>query len=99
MISSVWSRYGWQASLALVLSMLSLFSITELPALEWLGWLGLIGGYVGMLMLRVGGIKMALPGLYIGFVANVAALFGILVLASRILGAARRRMAEHQGVA
>jgi len=80
--------------------MLSVFAITELPALEWLGWLGLIGGLVGMLMIRVGGIKMAIPGLYIGFVANVAALFGILVLGSRMIGAARRRKtAENHGAA
>jgi len=100
MISRLWSRCGWQACLALLLSLLSVFSITELPALEWLGWFGLIGGLVGSLMMRLGGIRMALPGLYVGFVANVAALCGILVLAGRIMDVMRRRKAaEHHGAA
>jgi len=100
MINRLWSRYGWQVSLALLLSMLSVFSITELPALEWLGWFGLIGSLVAILIMRVGGIKMAIPGMYVGFVANVAAISTFLVLGGRLVGILkRRRAAEHHGAA
>jgi hypothetical protein len=97
MISRMWARYGWQFALALVLSMLSLLSVSELPALEWLGWFGIVGGAVSILMLRLGGIDMVMPGLVIGFVANVTAFFAIFVLGSRFVR--RHNTAPNHGAA
>lgn len=100
MIDRLWSRFGWQASLALLLSGLSVFSIIESPAFEWLGWFGLVGSLIAALVMRVGGLRMAIPGMVIGFVANVAALSTVLILAGEFVRAVRRRKAaEHHGSA
>jgi hypothetical protein len=79
-------------SLALLLSMLSVFSITEAPALEWLGWFGWFGGLVSILVIRLGGFKMAIAGLLIGFGANVVFLATVFLGASRLLSRLSRRV-------
>ena len=95
-MSRLWSRYGWQVSVALLLSMLSILAVTESSALEWLGWFGTIGSWVGILILRVGGFHVFALAMAIGFVVNVAFIAAVLVGVSRLASRFVRRVAVEQ---
>ena len=85
----LWPRYWWQIAAALLLSVLGFFlRWKESPV--WrdqapLGWLATVGHLVTLMILQVSEFRLFSTAIAMGFVANVAFLTFVLILATRLV--------------